>query len=540
MNPNESVEIEVTPRIGSAPPSALIIGGGIPAMVAAEALAAMGVDITFARFRKTPDHVYFTQQDPSTDDKLEELALRLGDVKTVDVYRAPVISRDRSGFKARFEDGTTRSYDCLLLAPGLSLSLPHSSLPQNAELFSSHTKVFPGERVAFLMDYLRPSDPALGMNAIKAAAHNVINGGSSVVFFRNLPVLHLFGEALCDWAREVGVQFVRFGDEEPLASSLGEHESPVRFRLTARDMIDPDSEISFDCTRLVSVTGPDASQIPEWALEIARDDLDDRGFVLSESVHCNSGSSFATGVYLVGEATGNLDLIGGIAQAKAAAAKAQAWIRTSRFKMERQSISVNSACVGCLTCYRICPHGAISVKPGTSRPPVEAWPSLCRECGICASTCPSVAIHLMSHSDDSLLASIREVPQADMERTTFLFVCRRSAGLLEQKVEIPENVRFAVVPCAGRVSEYVIWYAFAAGARGVLVAGCHSGNCASSTGANLAGSRVRRGLATGLLQEEPERLRFVSVAPNEPARLQRLLTEFAGFDPMKVLEKSNR
>ena len=45
------------------------------------------------------------------------------------------------------------------------------------------------------------------------------------------------------------------------------------------------------------------------------------------------------------------------------------------------------------------------------------------------------------------------------------------------RIKYPANVRIIRVMCSGRVDERLILKAFAAGADGVLVCGCHPGDC---------------------------------------------------------------
>ena len=45
------------------------------------------------------------------------------------------------------------------------------------------------------------------------------------------------------------------------------------------------------------------------------------------------------------------------------------------------------------------------------------------------------------------------------------------------RTQYPPNVRIVRVMCSGRVDEALIFKAFAAGADGVLVGGCHPGDC---------------------------------------------------------------
>lgn len=54
------------------------------------------------------------------------------------------------------------------------------------------------------------------------------------------------------------------------------------------------------------------------------------------------------------------------------------------------------------------------------------------------------------------------------------------AGL--NRMKYPENVRVVRVPCSGRVNPQFILRAFQKGCDGVLVCGCHPGDCHYSTG----------------------------------------------------------
>lgn len=527
MTMNRSGEQELRATTASHTPRVLVLGGGLPAQVAAQALAEMGVAVTFARLVNTPFHTYSASKVSGVEDTLDSLSPGNGGIELLDVEgQIPVISRDREGFKALFPDESESLYDCIVLAPGIALIPQPAVLPQDAELFTSRNEFHPPEKLVFLMDYERPSDPALGMAAICAATDNVLNGGESVVCFRNVPVPHLLGETIYDAARKGGVQFVRFGENPPRVSSRTNQDGQIRFRLSAPDMIDEGRDFVFDCDRVLSVTGPDPWSVPAWARQLVRCNLDHHGFILPDSVHCNSGCSFASGVFVIGEATGNLDLLNAISQAKAAAVKVLAWVKASRIKKENPPTSVSDACVGCLTCHRVCPHEAVLVKPGMQRVPIEHSALLCRGCGICASVCPAVAINLAACPEDALVIAGPQLPQKESEPTFLVFACQRSAGLLAQAVQIPDNVQIRSVPCAGRVSEHVIWSSLAAGVKGVLVVGCHEGNCASRTGADWAAARIRRGLSTGLFAEGLPRLAYATVASNEPARFQRLLREF--------------
>jgi F420-non-reducing hydrogenase iron-sulfur subunit len=89
------------------------------------------------------------------------------------------------------------------------------------------------------------------------------------------------------------------------------------------------------------------------------------------------------------------------------------------------------------------------------------------------------------------------------------------------------NLRSVRVPCSGRVSPELIMKAFDKGADGVLVLGCHIGECHYDNGNHRTAKRlpVLHELMTfaGL---EAERLRLDWVSASEGDRFARIVNEF--------------
>lgn len=89
------------------------------------------------------------------------------------------------------------------------------------------------------------------------------------------------------------------------------------------------------------------------------------------------------------------------------------------------------------------------------------------------------------------------------------------------------NLRGVRVPCSGRVSPELIMKAFDQGADGVLVLGCHIGECHYDNGNHRTAKRfpVLHGLmaCAGL---EPGRLRLDWVSASEGERFARIVNEF--------------
>jgi coenzyme F420-reducing hydrogenase delta subunit/ferredoxin len=95
------------------------------------------------------------------------------------------------------------------------------------------------------------------------------------------------------------------------------------------------------------------------------------------------------------------------------------------------------------------------------------------------------------------------------------------------RLKSPANIRAIRVPCSGRVAPEWIMRTFDQGADGVLVLGCHIGECHYDSGNHRAAKRIP------VLQElmsyaglEPERLRLDWVSASEGERFSRLTIEF--------------
>ncbi len=95
------------------------------------------------------------------------------------------------------------------------------------------------------------------------------------------------------------------------------------------------------------------------------------------------------------------------------------------------------------------------------------------------------------------------------------------------RIKYPPNVRSIRVMCSGRVDPTFVLKAFSEGADGVLIAGCHPGDCHYQEGNYKALRRYK--LLKRVLGEygiEPQRLRLEWVAASEGERFARVVSEF--------------
>jgi F420-non-reducing hydrogenase iron-sulfur subunit len=95
------------------------------------------------------------------------------------------------------------------------------------------------------------------------------------------------------------------------------------------------------------------------------------------------------------------------------------------------------------------------------------------------------------------------------------------------RIKYSPNVNIIRVLCSGRVSPELILRTFREGADGVLVLGCHYGDCHFVSGNHRTVKRVavlRRILEYAGI--EPERLRLEWVSASEGERFARIVDEF--------------
>ncbi|HOF05824.1 MAG TPA: hydrogenase iron-sulfur subunit, partial [Syntrophales bacterium] len=92
------------------------------------------------------------------------------------------------------------------------------------------------------------------------------------------------------------------------------------------------------------------------------------------------------------------------------------------------------------------------------------------------------------------------------------------------RIQYPPNVRIVRVPCTGRINPFYIVKALQAGADGVLVSGCHPGECHYISG-NLVARRKFATLKSFLdyIGLEGDRTLFTWVSASEGERFAQVI-----------------
>jgi F420-non-reducing hydrogenase iron-sulfur subunit len=95
------------------------------------------------------------------------------------------------------------------------------------------------------------------------------------------------------------------------------------------------------------------------------------------------------------------------------------------------------------------------------------------------------------------------------------------------RMKYPTNLKSIRVMCSGRVDPAFVLEAFRKGVDGVLIAGCHPGDCHYQSGNYKTNRRVK--LLKKLLEElgiDPQRVRFEYVSASEGQKFASIVTEF--------------
>ncbi|MFW9994985.1 MAG: hydrogenase iron-sulfur subunit [Candidatus Odinarchaeota archaeon] len=113
------------------------------------------------------------------------------------------------------------------------------------------------------------------------------------------------------------------------------------------------------------------------------------------------------------------------------------------------------------------------------------------------------------------------------------------------RLQYPPNIRIVRVMCSGRFDPQFALHALETGIDGVLVVGCHPGDCHYVDG-NLKAERMFK-ISSKLLDAvgiDSERLRLEWVSASEGTKFQRVVTDFTnklkeiGPNPLKKKERS--
>ncbi len=346
-----------------------------------------------------------------------------------------------------------------------------------------HSKKEIPKRIAIMIDILREQDRAVSAQVLSAAELLVSRFGVEVkLYCHNVRVAATGLESLYRRAREAGLVVVKF--EKP----------PVILDEGSKKIVHVEEPI----------TGYEVSE--EFGLVITADALAANGnglLPLIKDLHTGPEGELQVdnvwflpvetnreGIFAVGSARGNNEYRDAQADGLAAANQIHESLKNKEIVvLDDAAIVDTDKCVLCLTCMRICPHGAVSIDIDNKAVSVSAV--ACQRCGICAVQCPVGAIQLPRYTDEQIAVELGDKPYIAV------FACENSAypaataaGIEGSKYN--DNIRLIRVPCAGKVDPRQVLRALECGAQKVMILGCHLENCQYLSGSTRAAKRIER------------------------------------------------
>lgn len=415
---------------------------------------------------------------------------------------------------------------------GLASSDRVLSVSQASEMLASgprDSRMARGETVVFLTGISEESHPVAAGEIMRLARRLQSEFNKRVyILTGNLQVAGQGLERLYRETRQAGVVYVKFTHEFPRIDQ--EADGTVRILF--------DDEITCQTFRLrPDWTVVDERMVPSPYLSglasVLKVDTDPDGFAQTTNVHRMVVSTNRKGIWVANGSRGVQPVEGALMDASNVVLSV---LEMSRDKdpdaAERAEIH-SGRCIGCLTCFRLCPHHAVHLG---ARPVI--YPEACEGCGICVAECPKGAICLKTVSDaDKPVRSIRSSrirSEGTFVPVIAVFCCNQSAAdacvaASETGLDLPKGLKIINLPCGGSLSQEHILSAFRNGADGIMVLTCHKGNCYSETG-NIHAWR-RAGHVSDTLERiglEKERLKIESIAANMGR---------AFFDLVRMFEK---
>jgi heterodisulfide reductase subunit A-like polyferredoxin/coenzyme F420-reducing hydrogenase delta subunit len=563
----EEIGIPISTRV-------LVVGSGLIAGIASKEMAKMGHDVLLCTPEKrvTWNGVNWNGED-DTPVALESTLKDIEDDPRIQIL-APAKIRGFYGSPGRFYvelqgDGAEqleKEVGALVLATdaqseepfeawGLEKSERICSLPEFEKALNSEPEgLLQGREVpstvVFLCGFTHHSYPFSQKRAMQTALRLASEGENRVFFLlEHFKVADYGVERLSRKAREAGVLFVKLTGTRPEIQSEGSEVTVTYYDegLGEKVTAHPDLLVLEETYK-----APEQTAILSEKLGVS---LDRNGFFQGDNVYNRPIYTNRAGVWVVGSAKGPVSLEEGIEEAKAVALEIHQFMgQGHQVGAEKRVLFDEARCGRCLTCYRSCPHCAISSFE--SKP--VFYHLACKACGICAAGCPGDAIQIPYFTDQEIKSRIESVlpDESGQEKGDSVrlvaFCCENSAfeaaRLSALKgLALPEGLELVKVPCAGSVDLDYLLMAFDAGADGVMILGCHHESCKSVKGNTLAKTRVEIiREALGEVGLEKERVLFGSVAPGMSSEFVNIAEKMAqivrdlGESPVRTFLKKQK
>ncbi len=417
--------------------SALVIGGGLAGMTAALTIADEGCQVYLVE--KTDQlggnlrHVYSTAEGPNPQRLLNSLIKQVHSHEMISLYyNTEVIGFEGhiGNFRTRLSaKGNGEPARCWEVEHGVAVvATGGSEYKGNVYHYGQSPRVITQldleKRLVTDVDAARQLRQVVMIQCVDAPDQHIhycsrtcctntmknaiiikrINPDCEVIVLYKDLITYGFREQYYTEARERGVIFLRYEEEEPpqVQMQYGELQVRVRDRTLDRELTFTPNLLALSMATMPAETNPELARLLEVPLST-------EGFFMENNLKLRPMDFTREGIFLAGLAHYPKFIEETIAQALATAGRAMTILSKDRLEVGGTIAIVDQQkCVGCLTCVRVCPFHIPRIEPtavgvGTILGAAYIEPSLCTGCGTCTSECPANAIQLRHYRDDQLV-----------------------------------------------------------------------------------------------------------------------------------------
>jgi len=545
---------------GDVKPSALVIGGGIAGMTAAMEIADKGFKVDLVekddKLGGQLNLIYKINFDKI--DSTEFLAQKLEEynqyknIKTHINSEVVEVKGSVGDFQVKIKNNEKGSKDAIDTGVIIVATGAHEYKPEGWYYYGEDPRIMTqlelseklrndeledGESIVFIHCVgSRQTNPERGVpycsliccsESIRHALYVKENYPNSDIYVMYRDIRVGTDEEQYYWDARENVNYIRFNEYPEIEMSNGKINVNVKDILTQVNL-----NIIADKVVLSTPLKPYDNKLLSELLKVP---LDQNGFFLEAHIKLRPVDFATDGIFLAGTAHGPKEISDSISQGRAAAAHALIPLTTGIVENEPLVSVVDPAlCIACQKCEQVCNFGAIGVNFNGTKLVSESNPLLCKGCGDCAAACPAGAITMSHFADDQLTPMISEAVKSKEEPNILAFLCNwcsyagaDTCGV--SRFQYPTNIRPIRVMCSGRIPKKYILQAFLEGVDGVLIGGCHIGDCHYLEG-NYDAQRRYFELKDVLEKVgiNPKRLRLEWVSASEGKRFAEVVTDFVG------------
>jgi heterodisulfide reductase subunit A len=321
-------------------------------------------------------------------------------------------------FKARIRkegEEIRRNYGAIVLATGYQTELAlDSELKSGINIVSqeqfrrmlgnSSLETEP-RTIGFMLDFSDENSRFPTLATLNGALSAKKKWGSEIyVFYKSVKVDSEGMERLYQQARDSGVVFLKSEAPPRITAENG------RVKVEAKDVF-LGEDVILACDVLVAEELYLPAEGTETLSSLLNVRRDSKGFYQDENVHLYPVASEKKGIFFVGGCRGDLDLGRVLTDISSVVMSVNELLSAGKILVDMERVKADpQKCVACLTCIRVCPHGAIQlVRVDSNKEVAEISDLACDACGICAAICPAKAIRFQGYRDEEILAQIEAI-----------------------------------------------------------------------------------------------------------------------------------